>query len=474
VLVAFADAVRGACHAAILWWSWRDICTQAKITAPRGRAYPPLRRYRIEPGGGVSVRSRLGGATETLIETPDLHHSIGCRECTVTSPKSGWVEIVATWADRLSRPVTLADLPEPPPGRVTFGLTATGGPAAIKYGESVLIGGITRSGKSTCIWCLLAGLRRERIPTDLYVSDAKGGIELRALEDLVGQDTGLIRVRRYARDDLQTEQMLETAVGGMRARMAAMRESGERKHSPTRENPLVVVLIDEILPLVEQLKAGTKSPLGILCYQGAAAGYVVWAGTQVGTVDSLGRVRDLIPQRICFGTKNREMTVAILGPEAPKEGARAWKIRIKGVGYFEQDGERGFERFRAALVTDPQTERIGDGSIVFAAVSGRRGRTALYRHYGTGPDSEPAETREAIRPLYVGMSYNAVKRFTQHQGDGKDWTRRVTSSTTEYFDTRAAAREAELSEIRSGRWEANIEDAPGWRPSMRRPKRRAP
>lgn len=478
-----ADLILGAAHAHALRRAWPDMCAAARVSAPRGHGLPRLRRWAVTPGGGITAITRLGAAVDTLAACPTLADAAGCREIVITRPHRdrhpwwmparmapawwpdrsghmpGWARVEAVWGDRLNRTITLADLEalSQPAGRIVYGTTVDKRPASIDPGKSVLIGGVTRSGKSTAVWCLLAGLRRAGIPTRLYVSDAKGGIELRQLGQHLGRDTGTIRVAAYATTPAAADKLIDAVASAMDARLADMGSRGARKHAPTPDEPLCVLIIDELLPLQAQLAKGTASNLGRLLYMGAAAGYVTWAGTQDATVEALGRARDLIPQRIAFAVRNRAMAEVILGTDAVADGARAWKIRTAGVGYSETDGEWGFRRFRTAYVSDVEAIAIAAGTL--AGQPAANTRTALYRWYGHGPADEPADTREDERLLYVGISHDAVHRYDQHRAAGKDWTSRAARCTVQWHPTRAQAEAAEQAAIRAEAPEANIAHA---------------
>jgi predicted GIY-YIG superfamily endonuclease len=223
-----------------------------------------------------------------------------------------------------------------------------------------------------------------------------------------------------------------------------MKQNGVRKVTPDATNPLVVLLLDETLPLTDLLKKGTDSPLGRVAYTGAAAAYVVWANTQVAQVDSIGRFRDLIPQRICFATPNPQVTDSVLGQGAEASGAKCSEIRTAGVGYSHSEGDVVARKFRGAMVTDDETKLIAMGKLPAAVMemaemetTAKRGETALYRHF----DAEG-------RLLYVGITNNYARRSGEH-ADDKPWWRDVARSEVERYPTRKAAMDAEKAAIES-------------------------
>jgi DNA segregation ATPase FtsK/SpoIIIE, S-DNA-T family len=86
---------------------------------------------------------------------------------------------------------------------------------------------------------------------------------------------------RYAADPADIADLLEQAVTGMQAR--ARRFAGQqRDHTPTVEDPFVVVLVDEVAFLTayqadRKLKERILAALATLTTQGRAVGYCVVA-----------------------------------------------------------------------------------------------------------------------------------------------------------------------------------------------------
>lgn len=223
--------------------------------------------------------------------------------------------------------------------------------AILNLNRSVLIGGESGSGKSNMVWKILKGLNDFKIPYRLHVIDPAGGVELQDLED----SPYLVN---YVDRANKADKLIARMRDDMDARLAYMKQNRTRKHAPTIEHPLIVLIIDELLLLSTQLKQGVSSPLGELLAVGRKAGFIVIACTQIGQVDTIGRIRDLFPQRICFAVRTSDMADAILGTFATRDGAEAHLLSRPGEGYvFAEDSnshEKYFERFRSELITNTQ------------------------------------------------------------------------------------------------------------------------
>jgi len=444
---------------------WPLACKTAGILSPDGGKPPSLRRITTSGDGTLTARVESGriGVPVPAIQKQvvTLSEVIGCREVVVTPTGPGVAKLAFHWRDPVGRHLPLADLPLAPKGRLAYGIRQDGSVASLKWNESVLIGGLTRSGKSNLIWVLLADCIRQRIPVDLYISDPKGGVELDAFEQLVGltHRPSLIKVRMYASTEKETFEMLRTVNEALSVRQWQIKQQKLRKVEPSAENPLVVVILDEILPLTDMLKKGTDSPLGRVTYQGAHAGYVVWANTQTAQVDTVGRWRDVIPQRVCFATRNPQMTDSVLGQGADSAGARCDEIRQAGVGFSYAEEEHHPRKFRAAFVTDDDARLIAAGRLPAAVMHGvetmvgeQRGETALYRWY-------KADDPPGARPAYIGISYDVLKREAQHSEDLREFMEGDIRRTTEWWPTRKAALAAEKQAIIDEQPTYNIQHA---------------
>lgn len=441
------EAVVGSRQKATLLKQWPLACETANLTGPRRNNPPALRQVHAAGDGTVTATvasGKIGVPVFSIAkQVGTLAEVIGCREVVVTETGPGCAKLAFHWRDPVERHLALADLPlTTSAGTLAYGIRQDGDLATVRSDQSILIGGLTRHGKSNTVWCLLADCIRQQIPVRLAVSDPKGGVELDAFESMVGQSGGLVEVREYAQTATETTKMLERVEKAMAARQHWMKEHKVRKIIPDAENPLVIVILDETLPLTELLKKGQDSPLGRIAYTGSAAGYVVWANSQVGQVDAIGRFRDFIPQRICFATPNPQVTDSILGGGAESAGARCSEIRSPGIGYSFVEGQHTPRKFRAAEVTDDATKLIAQGRLPAAVMEMAQmsrveasGETALYRHF-SGEE----------RLLYVGITNNYARRAGEHSDD-KPWWTQVRRSTVEMFPSRKAAEVAEKRAI---------------------------
>jgi hypothetical protein len=304
-------------------------------------------------------------------------------------------------------------------------------------------------GKSNLCWTLLADANRQRIPIRLYVSDPKGGVELDALEGHVGEINGNMDVHHYAKTPTATAKMIETLEGGMQKRQEVMKARGQRVHVPTKEDPLTVLILDETLSLVDILKKGVDSPLGRIAFMGGAVGYVVWANLQVAQVETVGRFRDLVPQRLCLATPSTGVTNAVLGDGTDALGAKCNQIRTPGVGYSYADGDFHPSKFRVAMVTDAETRLVAAGKIPQGMLTDQGQRRALYRWYGM--DATGGEVL-----LYVGKTNDLGRRTREHMDGGADWTEEVTHNRVEWFPDERTVLAAEKKAIQDEHPQYNV------------------
>jgi S-DNA-T family DNA segregation ATPase FtsK/SpoIIIE len=222
----------------------------------------------------------------------------------------------------------------------------------------ILLDGETRSGKSESIWSILDRLRPNvsEGTAQVWAFDAKGGMELAFGADMFHRFA-------YGTTDLgdpfegEFADVLEDAVAMMRERQAVLR-GRVRVHTPTKGDPHIVVIIDELAALTgyvgdRDIKRRIAAALSLLLSQGAAVGITVIGATQDPRKETLP-LRDLFPTRVLFRVTEAEHVALIFGRGAYDRGARADEIpeSLPGVAYVQIDGVREEVRVRFAHIDD--------------------------------------------------------------------------------------------------------------------------
>jgi len=184
----------------------------------------------------------------------------------------------------------------------------------------------------------------------VWAIDPKGGMELTP-------GSGLFT--RFAYHDPESMVLLlEEAVLVMRQRTEVLRCAGVRVHVPSLEQPLIVVVVDELAALTayagdRDLKRRAETALQLLLSQGRAPGVLVVAAVQDPSKDVVG-FRDLFPARIALRLLEDVQVDMVLGRSARLRGAECERIpsSLPGVGYVVLEGVREPVRVRAAYVSD--------------------------------------------------------------------------------------------------------------------------
>ncbi|MGH3884514.1 MAG: FtsK/SpoIIIE domain-containing protein [Pseudonocardiaceae bacterium] len=235
-------------------------------------------------------------------------------------------------------------------------------------GSHLLIAGATGSGKGSVLWSILhavsPGIRSGLV--EAWGIDPKGGMEF-----ALGQH--LFTRYCYGNDDdpsdgaaheLAFAEVLEAAVAIMQARQTRLR-GVTRLHTPTDEEPLILVVVDELASLTAYVndrdaKRRIRSALSLLLSQGRAVGVSVVAALQDPRKDVLP-FRDLFPARIALRLTEREQVDMVLGDGYRARGARCDRIptSLPGVAYVVEDGIPEPARVRFPYLSDGDVEAIG-------------------------------------------------------------------------------------------------------------------
>ena len=232
-------------------------------------------------------------------------------------------------------------------------------------GSHVLIAGATGAGKGSVLWSVIDQLAPavRRGMVELWALDPKGGMELAFAETL------FTRFEHRGEGDFATA--LEAAVQVMQRRQQDLR-GRTRLHQPTTDEPLIVVLVDELAALTAYVsdratKNRIASALGLLLSQGRAVGVVVVAAVQDPRKDTVP-MRDLFPVRIALRLTEADQVALVFGHGARDRGARCDTIpeSLPGVGFVMVDGIAEPVRVRFAHITDDHIAQLvaGDAEVI--------------------------------------------------------------------------------------------------------------
>jgi DNA segregation ATPase FtsK/SpoIIIE, S-DNA-T family len=347
----------------LTWWRytrhWESVCTLHGLTATLGERTltPALRTVTIGKTTDVlAVRIVTGQSLADWQKQSDaLAAAWRVDRLTITSTAPGELKITLMRGDVLADAIAL---PIPTPatqvdvGAVRVGITETRHWWHLPLlGHHVLIAGATGAGKGSVLWSLIAGIAPV-VKTGLVrlcVIDPKGGMEL-------GAGAPMFTVFTHDATDT-TVNLLRQLVEVMHARANRLRGK-TRLHTPTRSEPLFVVVIDEIAALTayvtdRKIRTEIEQLLGLLLSQGRAVGISVVAAVQDPAKDILP-VRQLFTVRIGLRLTEATQTAMVLGQGARDAGGECDRIpdATPGVGYMLIDGTAQPQRVRAFHVTD--------------------------------------------------------------------------------------------------------------------------
>ncbi|MGH3404551.1 MAG: FtsK/SpoIIIE domain-containing protein [Streptosporangiaceae bacterium] len=347
------------------WWfyrrHWHAVLTIARLAPTyRGRVVVPVLGKVTVTGctDRVSVRLVSGQSPADFADRAEgLAHGFRAHLCRVRTGKPGALLLELVRRDALAEPMAALVIPDITNLRaLPIGKREDGRLFAVRLlGTHLLIAGATGAGKGSYLW----GLVRAMLPAmaaglvRVWACDPKL-MELafgRALFDAYG---------RYAADPADIASLLESAVAEMQAR-AARFAGRQRDHTPTREFPFVVVLVDEIAFLTayqadRKLRDRILAALATLTTQGRAVGYCVVAALQDPRKEVLN-IRNLFPDKIALRLDEPSQVDMVLGDGARDRGGLCDEISTDprtgaGVAYVRLEAAPDPVRVRAAFVSD--------------------------------------------------------------------------------------------------------------------------
>ena len=157
--------------------------------------------------------------------------------------------------------------------------------------------------------------------------------------------------------------VLESLVTRMQARTSSY-AGIVRSHEPTVDEPLHVVMIDELAALTaycpqRDLQRRAEMAINLLCSQGRAPGFVVFACLQDPRKEVIPS-RGLFTQMVGLRLKDVSETAMVLGETAVSSGAHCHRITrtVPGTGYVVPE-EGGYPiRVRAGFASDHAIRQV--------------------------------------------------------------------------------------------------------------------
>ncbi|NUW43643.1 FtsK/SpoIIIE domain-containing protein [Nonomuraea rhodomycinica] len=378
VLLAFAFLARD-CFARLVgwrllaWWRlvwvyrrhWRAVMEVSGLAKRiNGRVYMP-RLLRVACDGWadrITVRMLGGQAVKDWTDrTDNLAQGFGAVSCRIGLIKGGRLLLTFPRSDPLASSIPALPIPDQPSvGPVEIGKQEDGRPLRLKvHGTHVLIAGATGAGKGSFLWDTIRGL----LPAMRAGLAEVWALDPKLMELSFGRE---LFQGRYASDPADCADLLDEAVSVMQKRAA--RFAGlQRSHTPTVEDPFVLVLVDEVAFLTayqpdKQLRQRVSAALATLATQGRSVGVGVMAALQDPRKEVVN-IRNLFPDKIALRLDESEQVDMVLGDGARDRGALADHISPipelgAGVAYMRLETSPEPVRVRAAYVSDDDIRQM--------------------------------------------------------------------------------------------------------------------
>jgi S-DNA-T family DNA segregation ATPase FtsK/SpoIIIE len=353
------------------WWCyrrrWRAVLTIAGL-GPKYRGQvtlPTLGKVRAGRCADLVAVRLVSGQSPALFaeRAEELAHGFGAHSCRVLTARPGRVVLEFVRRDALADVIPALPIPAVPDLKaLPVGRCEDGGPFTIRlHGTHLLIAGATGAGKGSYLW----GLVRALLPAMLAGLVRVHACDPKLMELAFGREL-FDRFGKYAADPEAIADLLEADVADMQGR-AARFAGRQRDHTPTREFPFVVVLVDEIAFLTayqadRKLRERILAALATLTTQGRAVGYCVVAALQDPRKEVLN-IRNLFPDKIALRLDEPAQVDLVLGDGAHDRGARCEDISADpatgaGVGFVRLEASPDPVRVRAAFVSDADIQAM--------------------------------------------------------------------------------------------------------------------
>ncbi|MBQ1083403.1 FtsK/SpoIIIE domain-containing protein [Nocardiopsis sp. B62] len=338
------------------------------------RYLPRIRRVVCSEWADRVRVSLVAGTSPADFETrvAELAHGFGAPSCRVIVNGPRDITLEFPRLDTLADPLEALPVPDVPElDALHVGQREDGSPWRLRlHGTHVLVAGVTGSGKGSVIWSAIRAML-------LTIADGTAqvwAIDPKRMELAYGRDL----FAHYADDGESAVAVLELAVSQMQDR--ARRYAGKRRsHTPTTEDPFVLVVLDEVAFLTayhpdRDIRKRSENAIATLTSQGRSVGFAVLAALQDPRKEVMN-LRNLFPDKVALRLDEASQVDMILGEGARDRGANAHLIdpTLPGVGFVRMETSPAPVRVRAAYVSDTDITAMTD---VYGADSSSDGEAA--------------------------------------------------------------------------------------------------
>jgi S-DNA-T family DNA segregation ATPase FtsK/SpoIIIE len=325
------------------------------------RYLPRIRRVSCSEWADRVRVSLVAGTSPAEFETrvAELAHGFGAPSCRVVMEGPRKITLEFPRHDTLAEPLSALDLPDRVDlGALPVGVCEDGSPWRLRlHGTHVLVAGVTGSGKGSVIWSAI----RAMLPAIDAGTAQLWAIDPKRMELSYGRRL----FAQYADTGEAAVAVLEAAVERMQDR--ARRYAGKRRsHTPTTEDPFVLVVLDEVAFLTayhpdRDIRKRSENAIATLTSQGRSVGFAVLAALQDPRKEVMN-LRNLFPDKVALRLDEASQVDMILGEGARDRGANAHLIdpTLPGVGFVRMETSPAPVRVRAAYVSDDNITAMTD------------------------------------------------------------------------------------------------------------------
>lgn len=347
-------------------WRYLQAAKACDLVGPRDvdrsrRRPPAVRIARSATGWTCSFTPPRGMAPDDVRAAAESIASAFGVPATVSGTLD--VEIALRTHDPLIAPVHQGCVPSAAAdlsGSLPVAVSESGDVVSLQQAH-VLVVGATGSGKGSALWAVVRAVRPAASAN---------------LVRYVGLDSKASEVRQAEKLFCETAYSVEDHARVLADLAALIARRGEmhtgREFLPTREEPLVMVLIDEITSLTSIFKDAKErnaalADLRVVLSLGRSRGVLVVGAGQDPTKEAMP-LRSLFPQMVALRLRDATETRVALGEGAQEAGARPHEIEVAsrsnayataGIGYV-RDETGQLQRVRFPYASDADLAALVD------------------------------------------------------------------------------------------------------------------